>query len=485
MEQIIEPTVNEVWNDLQHAGRVFLTGSSGTGKTVMSNALMEKAEDVGWKVYPTATTGVAARNLNKRGTTIHSTLMMGISNNIEEYNQTRFSRFTSCKISNHPGLKVLLVIDEISMFSSAQFELMIHIIESKVRDSSVSILLVGDFLQLPAITKGSSKINYCFHSSEFNSFKKRMLLVNKRNTDYYWNIFLGRIRNGIFDQNDLNFLNELDNIIITNQPEQIESKPIVMMSTNREVLMYNLKMLSTLETDYKNVDYILVENKSYLFEALGPIKEVPQWIENNTKRLIKEFGDMNFTFKVGSKVMITKNDHELGIINGDTGIITSFDEEQQLITVKIDGRGDNVFEFGRTKHEIFHPNILEKETKTLYPVAIIEHFPLKLGYAVSVHKAQGSSFTSMYFDPTNVFVPGQTFVALSRLRTNGTLYIPTTNLFNHIFADQTAVNYVQSIEQNQAIELAESRENPLPIIEEDKDSFLPPEIEIDEDEIPF
>lgn len=442
MNDIIEPTMEEIWESLQFQGKSFLSGSSGTGKSTLCRGLMEKAEEAGWLVYPTATTGIAARNLSKTGTTIHSTVKMGISQSIEEYSHTRNSKFRHIGIPDRQGIKALLIIDEISMFSASQLELVLHILNMKLKKTQVSILLVGDFLQLPTVSNGSA-INYCFLSSAFREFKPFLLSINKRNTEKYWNIFLNRVRVGYYDRNDENFLASLPNVHVINDAEDIPQgkEPIVLMATNKNVYQYNLERLLKLPTENQEVFYELETTVD--FKNNTKRAELDQWYENNEAKFIKEFGDMSFFFKIGARVMITSNNAKLGIVNGDVGTIVRYDEDLETIFVELDD--GMIVGIVKKEHEIFKPGIVDKD-KVLVPLVKISHYPLKIGYAISIHKSQGSSFDNMFFDPKGVFAPSQTFVAISRLRTNGILYLTTTDLARYVFVDKQALAYQQSIQ---------------------------------------
>ena len=377
---------NTALNILKTGNNVFITGSAGTGKTHLLNQFIFylKAR----KILPTivAPTGIAASHL--QGQTIHSFFSLGIRDTIDDYYiesllekkylQTRFSK-----------LKIL-IIDEISMVSPEIFSSIDRILrafkENDIPFGGVQTILSGDFFQLPPISKIPKDKRFAWQSPSWKelSLKTCYLQEKFRQDDNVLISILDEIRSGTVSSNSYDILNSR-----YHKDLDINFTPTKLYTHNIDVDRINNE-----ELDKINNPPLLFKYKSE-----GTAKNIEKIFKSS---LVLE--EMNL--KKDAVVMFIKNNHELGFVNGTTGVVVDFDKETGLPIVKTS--------YGSLIKVGLEDWTIENDSGNI--VAKVSQIPLKLAWAITIHKSQGMTLDSAEIDLSKTFEVGQGYVALSRIK---------------------------------------------------------------------
>ena len=394
---------------------IFLTGKAGTGKTTLLNYIVQNTHK---RTAVVAPTGIAA--LNAKGVTIHSMFQLSFgtfipAENLPDapYGDIRLeSRRTLYKPFQFSGLKrsvlqglQLLIIDEVSMLRPDVLDAIDFVLQ-RVRRSrevfgGVQVLFIGDLMQLPPVIKNEEwNILQTYYSGRF-FFNAHAIL---KDPPIYIEL------DKIFRQQDpifIGILNNLRNNKITAEDQAIlnthlnpgfkppkDSGYITLSTHNQKVDDINARTLA----DLQGVNY------SYWAEVVG---EFPEKIYPLEEKLI---------LKIGAQVMFVKNDMNLEkrFYNGKIGTVVILRDEE--IQVKFPDENQTIildkYEWSNIRYTV-NPDTKEIEEEVL---GTFVQYPIKLAWAITVHKSQGLTFDKAIFDVSQVFVAGQLYVALSRLR---------------------------------------------------------------------
>jgi len=351
---------------------LFLTGSAGTGKSFTINKIVDYFEHNKINYGLTALTGCAASLIN--GQTLHSYLCLGINKNLNDiYNDIK---------KYNPKFKALkkldaLIIDEISMMNNELFELINELFKLiKSNDllfGGVQLILVGDFHQLPPI-----KYNYCFTSAIWEELKINMVILTeliRQKDDMILQEILEEMRTGKLSDDKYKILESLNNTKFKNG-----IKPTKLFPVNVNVDIINNKEFDKLVK--------LNNNQIKLYEARSKYKT--DTIEN-----------YNIHLTLNAQIMVIRNiSVENHLVNGTRGIVVGLLENTVIIK-----------DMNSVIHHINYYTDINKNGKGNE----ISFMPLKLAYAISIHKSQGSSIDCLEIDlGEDIFVSGQTYTALSR-----------------------------------------------------------------------
>lgn len=391
------PPYDEIIQYLTQGTDVFLTGGAGVGKTYATYSIIN---DIRIHSVNLGSTGGAA-SLLPEGMTVHRFLKLGIARNVKELRKSDHEQavWTSKKMEitvqaanavlMNNIAKVLrtrncLIIDEVSMLS-ADFIKMIKYRLIHCLKIEVPILWVGDFFQLPPVDK-EGKENYAFFSEHWTKVAFELTKI-QRTKDLDFAKFLNNMRLGEFDPDSQPIFDQL-----TTNPYKEDA--VHLFSTNQEINAFNIQRLLELPGE--------------------PLKTEFKFKEKYKKGACIEFIERDlsvlpvFCFKIGARVIFTSNqylDDRLLWYNGEGGHIKSIRKGYITVTK----------ECGR---EVDVPRVTfsrNKVTKSGIQVEIeIEQFPLRIGYAISIHKSQGMSLSSGHIDCTNFFLTQQPYVAISR-----------------------------------------------------------------------
>ena len=391
--------INELFESDEGQQFIYLTGAAGTGKTTLVKKLIDENS---LKKIVVAPTGIAALNIG--GATINSAFRIG------------FDTFPVIKESNDPRFKKLLknlellIIDEISMVRAPMLDAISETLKLH-RDSSepfggVHVLACGDLFQLPPVVKDQEEeaIYEKYESIYFfsaNSFKEivspsfyELTYSFRQSDDNNFYDLLNNIRLG----NDLeNTINKINASCFN--PSNYEESALIVTSRRYRADQINEEMLNTIE---------------------GPA----------TSAKAEELGDLNenelpaprnLRIKEGAKVMFIKNDSEGRWVNGTVGkVVDCKDKKRKTIKVEVAGKTLNVKREEWNKIRYVYDDYDDEMEEEI--VSSFKQFPLKLGWAVTIHKAQGLTLESCSIDlGQGAFATGQTYVALSRCKTLGSV----------------------------------------------------------------
>jgi ATP-dependent exoDNAse (exonuclease V) alpha subunit len=395
----------EKLKDLLENRNVLLTGGGGVGKSYLTSQLIVQLRREGKQVVVLGSTGVSAVNVH--GQTIHSFFAFGISNNLEEMKKN--DKYTKARVKELNKILYnadLLIIDEISMVSTDLMD-MIHY-RLKSGSFSGSLLFVGDFFQLPPIKSRNTNnslfggAQYAFESSSWEYFDPYYveLTKTKRTEDENFFYILSRIRKGELDNEVLKYVNSLRSNLHVK-----ENNPTILFGRNKEAENMNIQRLEMLKSE----PIVLKAKEKIHFPSLH-VKRIESW-----KNALPV--PANLTLKLEASVLFCTN--KWGVYyNGQRGIIKAIDEEY-VDVAKLNGDIVRVkrHEYTLSENMSLNGQIEEK------PLVSIEQFPLKLAYAITIHKSQGMSIDSLVCNIDNIFEKSQFYVAVSRAKNPNQLLI--------------------------------------------------------------
>jgi ATP-dependent DNA helicase PIF1 len=388
---------------LMEDNHLFLTGGAGVGKSYITNEIISHFRSNDKSVIALGSTGVSAVNIG--GVTIHSFFIFGISASLEElvHNDKR-SKSRLKELKKIISAADLIIIDEISMVSATLFDMIVYRLESM--GFRGRLLLVGDFYQLPPVVASNGalfgELLYAFESSSWKKIAPLNieLTTMHRNNDARFTQILSKIRQGICDNDVRSTLNHLEQKSFPSE----NSLYTHLYGTNAQAENINAKMLNALNAlEYTFVASI--DTKTKVHE-----KRLESWIKNLP---VSE----SLKIKKGSPILFCVNKWGK-FINGDRGVVHSI-EEDCIIVAK-----DDVFvRVERHDFELSEITIDSSGEIKQAAVAIFSQFPIKLAYAITIHKAQGMSIDSLVCNVDRIFAPSQFYVAISRATNIDGLYI--------------------------------------------------------------
>jgi ATP-dependent DNA helicase PIF1 len=398
---ILNEKQQRAYDCVRNGSSIFVSGEAGTGKTEVIKKIMK---DLGRfkNIAMTSTTGTSALLLG--GCTLHSYLGIGLGSGTDEWIA---SKIMSNRVIKERWLNLdILVIDEISMLSPELFDKLDRV-GRIVRGSEfnyntaypwggIQLLLSGDFLQLPVV--GSEKFTFEGESWDACIEKKIILTENVRQSgDEVFQRILSEIRFGKVSEECEMVLNE-----------RVGAKVGKFGVTPTKIFSHNAQVDQTNEAA---LDELAIENPEIEFsEYTMTVTKVTT--KRSDERTIEQHKSRASAPKelqlcVGAQVMFLINKAPLGLSNGSRGVVIKFTEGKGLPVVRF----LNGVELEIDRHEF---NILEAGgVKIEY---ILHQLPLKIAYAISIHKSQGITLDCAEVDIRSCFCPGQAYVALSRVK---------------------------------------------------------------------
>ncbi len=388
-------TQEEALKILKTGANVFLTGEPGSGKTHTINSYVAYLRERGIEPAITASTGIAATHIN--GMTIHSWSGIGINKNLSMEDLDAIA--SRKRIISRMDRVNILIIDEISMLDAQTLDSVEAVCGRLKKDRTsidlpwggLQVVFVGDFFQLPPISRtGEPPAKFSFHSKAWGKANPTVCYLHEqyRQEDEKFLAMLASVRENKINENVHKILSS-----VSGKPENSEKNHTRLYAHNINVDRVNCNELYLLPGD----------EKSFEMESRGPEDMVGQ-----LKRGC--LSPETLKLKIGARVMFTKNNFDEGFANGTLGKVTGFTEEEGLPLVKIStGRIIEV--------PIMEWAILDG-SRTL---ARIFQIPLRLAWAITIHKSQGITLDSATIDLSEAFEYGQGYVALSRVKTLGGL----------------------------------------------------------------
>ncbi len=369
---------------LKTGANVFLTGEPGAGKTFVLNQYIDwlLASDV--SVAVTASTGIAATHIG--GTTIHSWCSIGPRDTLTQYDLDSIA--SNEKTVKRVKKAHVLVIDEISMLDGRVLD-MVEVVCRTIKQRGESfggmqVIVVGDFFQLPPIAGRGEMSRFAFESRAWDTakFLTCYLTEQHRQEDEQLLGLLASIRKNDIDESHYTLLSEQTEI---GYPD---IEPTKLYTHNSDVESMNLSRLKELNT----------AGRTFKMESKGNKVHLANLVKNCLSPEVLEV-------RKEAMVMCTKNNFEVGYVNGTLGRVIDFDKDDGFPLIETSD--------GRTIKIVSQSWSVMEDDKML---AEITQVPLRLAWAITVHKSQGMSLDAAEIDLRNAFTYGQGYVALSRVR---------------------------------------------------------------------
>lgn len=429
----------------------FLTGKAGTGKTTLLKYLREVSEK---NMIVLAPTGVAA--INAGGQTIHSFFQIPpsiyspddprLSTDISAYKEgddnVQTSLYENFKYS-HEKKKIirsleLMVIDEVSMVRCDLMDVVDKLLRAFRDDDflpfgGVQVIFIGDVFQLPpVVTAEEANILFRFYKSEFFFSSKVVKSMHLRYIEMQ----------KIYRQSDRNFIDLLnrvrENRMLTSDFQLFKSitKPSFVPAESEHYITLATTNATVNGINEEKLDEIWAEEMVYDAEITGEFfeKDYPT--------------DAELVLKPGAQVMFLKNDRYRRYFNGKIGTVTSLGEDEIYVSVDYD---DDLPEEIAIKREVWknmrykwnaEKKCIEEET-----IGTFKQFPLRLAWAITVHKSQGLTFERVIADIGESFSAGQVYVALSRCTTLDGLVLSSMITPSSIKTDSRVVAFTDWIKR--------------------------------------
>ena len=373
----------------------FLTGKAGTGKTTFVKEIQKVVEKNFMVLAPT---GIAAMNVG--GQTMHSFFgfpfeVLGPTTQLE---MSKEKRLTLQKVDT-------IIIDEISMVRADMIDAMDRVLRTLTHSNlpfgGKQVVFVGDLFQLPPVYKRESADEEMLHAlygngtpyfyksyvlKRMNLPKIELLKVYRQQDEPFLSI-LNRMRVGDNTQKDFDLLNER-------------------MSSDDRMGEYSVTLTAynKIAESINNMRLDEIEAEEFCYEGVTEGNFKPQDAPVPTK----------LTLKVGAQVIFCRNDYLRGVVNGTIGIVSDLNDENIQVRLE-NGNELNVEQVEWVSMEsTYNPETKKVESEV---IGSFVQYPIKLAWAITIHKSQGMTFDRMHFDLTRgTFAPGQAYVAISRMR---------------------------------------------------------------------
>ncbi|MEZ4912037.1 MAG: AAA family ATPase [Saprospiraceae bacterium] len=418
---------NDILHELEYTfDNYFITGRAGTGKSTLLQLFRQTTHK---RVVVLAPTGIAA--LNVRGQTIHSFFSFPprIINKSEIKRSPNFHLFKNIDA---------IVIDEISMVRA---DIIDHIHQSLVLNrqnnslfGGIQMIFFGDLYQLPPVVSGVFEKQYfrtVYHSPYFFSAKifeqidLKFIELNKvyRQEEKDFIQLLDKIRTGNMDEDDFWYLNER-----FCAPENEDDHLLITLSSRNDIAStINKNKLESLP------------HPVVLFQAKIQGEFSPQLFPT----------DYSLHLKIGAQVMFVRNDPFRRYVNGTIGIVKRIDEGKVYVVVVHDHTGvENEIEVEPADWDIlkYEFNSVTPKEINIKTLGTFTQLPLKLAWAITIHKSQGKTFDKIMIDlGSGAFETGQTYVALSRCRTLNGVYLRNPIKYKDIIVDPRIQSYYNGL----------------------------------------
>ena len=374
-------TQDQALDILMMGQNIFLTGAAGTGKTYLINKFIRHCHEHAISIAITASTGIAATHIG--GMTIHSWSGLGVRDTLtDDEIETIISREYLAK---RLARTQVIIIDEVSMLSGYFFANLDRLLRSaRVSPEpfgGMQVVMVGDFFQLPPVSRGTSYVEFAFEHPIWRELRLIPCVLTQqfRQTQDPLLDILTEIRSGGISQDSRDILSSRNVIVETEDHTELFTRNIA-------VDTYNEDRFNSIAGDV------------FVFEMQS------KWGEKLVEALKKWcLAPETLVLKIGARVMFVKNNFDAGYANGSIGHIVGRYEWLPIVELtdgtKIiaDYASWSIEENGKIKAEI-------------------TQVPLRLAWAITVHKSQGMTLDAAVMDLSDCFVPGQGYVALSRIR---------------------------------------------------------------------
>lgn len=376
---------------LKTGASVFLTGEPGAGKTHTVNRYVSFLRSRGVKPAVVASTGIAATHIG--GMTVHSWCGIGIADSLASFHLDRIASTEA--LHGRISRASVLIIDEISMLAAHVLD-MVDLVCRTVRRSEAAfgglqVVLVGDFFQLPPVSREGRKAEYAFLSRAWARLDPVVCYLEEqhRQDDRVFLSLLSAIRRNAVEEEHVETLRSRQA-----GASRVPARVTKLYSHNTDVDRMNEAELTRLPGEARTF-VMRKRGKKALAEALARGCLSPEELR----------------LKEGASVMFTRNNPQDGYANGTTGTVSGFDDMGAPVVRLSNGREITVSEAEWSVEE-----------RGRLAASIIQ-YPLRLAWAMTIHKSQGMSLDAALMDLSRTFEYGQGYVALSRVRSLAGLHL--------------------------------------------------------------
>lgn len=390
-------TQQQALDVLKLGHNVFLTGEPGAGKTFVLNKFIEHLRDHAIATGVTASTGIAATHIG--GTTIHSWSGIGIKDTLDE--SAKKNLLSRRQVTQRIEKAKVLIIDEVSMLDGKRLDLIDQICritkDGEKSFGGLQVVLTGDLFQLPPISKGKrEEVDFVFKSQAWQDLKLKVCYIEEqhRADDEQLLGLLSAIRNGEIDESIYELLESCST------DDDLNHIPTRLYTHNIDVNAKNASHLAQ------------IDNEERTFIA----------VERGNKQLVEALKQSclaapELQLKVDAEVMFVANNPKNHTHNGTRGVVIDFDSETGAPIV--------------LPHNRKKPIIVDRHTWSIedndQAIAEYSQYPLRLAWAITVHKSQGMSLDGAEIDLGRSFEPGMGYVALSRVKSLSGLWLRGVN----------------------------------------------------------
>jgi ATP-dependent DNA helicase PIF1 len=447
----LSPEQNEAMKAYAEGKNIFLTGPGGSGKTELIKRMVAFSKSFGKKVQVCALTGCAAVLLNCNAKTVHSWAGIGLATAPNEEIVTKI-KMNKYKKKNWIGIDIL-IIDEVSMMSLKIFDLLDAIGKCLRLGASASlpfgglqIVFSGDFYQLPPVGNTFETNAFCFESSNWKSTFQTIIQLKTifRQTDPIYTKILNQVRVGKLYKSSLDCLNAQ-----VNKPLTADFKPTILFPRRKDADLINYSELKKIpgegkmykRTRAKESDMSsLPQNNNNKWRSAGAnannnkkdsgTDEMNLDIEYNF--LVNNImADEELVLKIGTQVMCIVNIDTALLLDASAIDTTSTTTKQEMIVNGSQGivvdfiRDLPIVQFNNGVKRVIGYHIWASE---VYSSVGVKQIPLIHAWAITIHKSQGVTLEMAQIDAgSNIFECGQTYVALSRVKSLDGLYLTALN----------------------------------------------------------
>ena len=370
-----------------------MTGPPGAGKTFILNEFVRRAKKKGKTVAVTASTGIAATHIG--GVTIHSWSGLGVREFIDS--RTRQQLAGNAKLSKRYNSTDILVIDEVSMLHGHRLDMVNEacklLRKSERPFGGLQVILVGDLFQLPPVNRGGEAPDFVHLSAAWQELNPRICYLSEQHRQQ---------NDGLLDLLEAMRRGELETYHEELLQGRIGQKP---KQTVTRLYAHNVDIDTV---NQRHLNQLPEQVYEFEMETKGGAVKVEQLQRSVLAPELLEL-------KTGAEVMFVANNPSAGFVNGTRGQVIDFQDDKPVVRLHNSSR--------RIKVEP-HSWKLEEDGKVR---AEVVQLPLRLAWAITIHKSQGMSLDAAEIDLSKTFTPGMGYVALSRVRSIDGLYLGGIN----------------------------------------------------------
>jgi ATP-dependent DNA helicase PIF1 len=374
---------------------VFLTGAPGAGKTYVLNEFIRRASRAGKNVAVTASTGIAATHIG--GTTIHSWSGLGIKDFLSEWDLERLK--STDKLIKRYNAADVLVIDEVSMLHGARLDMVSQVAKLLRKNNApfggLQVVLVGDLFQLPPINRNGELVDFAHLSAAWQALQPKICYLTEQHRVGKGDALLDLLE--AMRRGDVNEMHEM-----TLQERLGMERP-----TDRAITRLSSHNIDVDSINQRHLKDISETTKVFEMRTNGQAAKVEQLVKS-------VLAPAQLELKIGAEVMFVANNFGNGFVNGTRGRVIDFVDNLPLVQLANDRE---------IKVEL-HSWKLEEDGRTR---AEVSQLPLRLAWAITIHKSQGMSLDAAEIDLSRSFTPGMGYVALSRVRSLNGVYLAGIN----------------------------------------------------------